>query len=141
MIPNVISYTPVGVLQHVVKAFQIYNKDIGPDGLVSPRVEEWLKNFNSFFASPGIGCDAMIFRETPAIMQMPNGSVQRMIRTSEVRCREQPCAWFQYQLRGFSAKLGVRVCTDHVSIAGEEKNWIKTIIDKDPFAVWEIMTD
>lgn len=135
---NVIPYTPVGVLQHVIKAFQIYNKDIGPDGLVSPRVEEWLKNFNSFFASPGIGCDAMIRRVINRPARLTGTNLPQM---TEVRCREQPCAWFQYQLRGFPARLGVRVCSDHVDIAGEEKNWIRTVIDRDPFAVWEIMTD
>jgi hypothetical protein len=138
MISNVVKYTPIGVLQHVIRAFQIYNEDMGPDGLVSPRVEEWLKNFDGFFAAPGVGCDAVVQRVVNRPHRLSGMSFPQM---TEVRCREQPCAWFQYQLHGFPARIGVRVCSNHIDIAGKENCWERSIIDKDLFSIWEIMTD
>lgn len=80
------------------------------------------KSGSGFHVMKGGGCDATIGR------------------SSADRCGEKACAHFSYTHELGGVTLGVRVCAEHVAIAGEEKFWRREVASADSFAVWEVMT-
>lgn len=96
--------------------------------------------FDSFFATDGYGCDAIVEKTVRRGMNFGSVSTQQLVRQSD-RCSAPPCVWLGYSHREApGCVLGVRACPDHVGIAGDEELWNRQVLSPNVFAVWEVMT-
>lgn len=85
-----------------------------------------------FFASPGLGCDALV--------QVNAGGPGMLGRPGRLRCGSIPCRWAEYQLKQGGVVLGVRCCSEHVALIMNEPMWDLRPSSPDLFAVFEVMT-
>lgn len=104
-----------------------------PSGAPDEATLKALSEFGSFFASDGSGCDALA--------QVKSGSGRQFSAWVDRRCGAPPCRLVGYRHRAAPATvLGVRACSDHVVIAGDEDMWMREALPEDLFSVWEVMT-
>lgn len=123
---------PSGILQHVLREFQHHSGLFRSGRLDQPTVDA-IAAFRSFFATYGSGCDA--------VFEFMRDVARNQTLVGSSRCKEAPCKWVSYSLREApETRLGVRLCSDHVSLAKPEDWWAMSDSRREEFAVWEVMT-